>query len=48
MDEVQTNSAAEWLRNAPAWLAAVFLVTAVLVYAVSWRVSVKWYGKYKK
>ena len=48
MDEVQTNSAAEWLRHAPAWLAAVFLVTAVLVYAVSWRVSVKWYGKYRK
>ena len=48
MDEVQTNSAAEWLRNAPAWLAVLFLVTSVLVYAVSWRVSVKWYGKYKK
>lgn len=48
MDEVQTNSAAEWLRYAPAWLAAVFLVTAVLVYAVSWRVSVAWYGKYRK
>ena len=42
MDEVQTNSAAEWLRNAPAWLAVLFLVTSVLVYAVSWRVSVAW------
>ena len=48
MDEVETNSAAEWLRHIPAWLAAAFLVAAVLLYAVSWRVSVAWYGRYKK
>ena len=29
-------------------LAAAFLLAVLALYAVSWRVSVAWYGKYKK
>ena len=28
--------------------AAVLLLAVLALYAVSWRVSVAWYGKYKK
>ena len=48
MEAVQNEDAADWLLHMPVWLAAALLLTGVLVYAVSWRVSVAWYGKYKK
>ena len=44
LQEVQQKSADGWPLYPPFWLAAAFLV----LYAVSWRVSVAWYGKYKK
>lgn len=49
MDELQQNGTGSVPLPVPLWLAAAFLLAAALVlYAVSWRVSVAWYGKYKK
>lgn len=44
MDELQQNGPG----SVPLWLAAVLLLAVLALYAVSWRVSVAWYGKYKK
>ena len=40
--------AADWLQNTPLWMAAAMLAVVLAVYAASWRLSVAWYGKYKK
>lgn len=32
----------------PGWLPVLLLAAVLVLYAVSWRVSVAWYGKYKK
>lgn len=48
LQEVQQKSADGWPLHPPFWLAAVFLLAVLALYAVSWRVSVAWYGKYKK
>ena len=48
MDELQQNSAGSGPLPVPLWLAAVLLLAVLALYAVSWRVSVAWYGKYKK
>lgn len=45
LQELQQES---WLLAAPLWPATVLLLAALALYAVSWRVSVQWYGKYKK
>ena len=47
LQEVQQESDG-WLLEPPLWLVAALLLAALAVYAVSWRVSVAWYGKYKK
>lgn len=48
LQEVQQESADGWPLHPPFWLAAAFLLAVLALYAVSWRVSVAWYGKYKK
>lgn len=48
LQEVQQESADGWQLYPPFWLAAAFLLAVLALYAVSWRVSVAWYGKYKK
>lgn len=48
LQEVQKESADGWPLHPPFWLAAAFLLAVLALYAVSWRVSVAWYGKYKK
>ena len=48
LQEVQQKSADGWPLFPPFWLAAAFLLAVLALYAVSWRVSVAWYGKYKK
>ena len=48
LQEVQQESADGWPLYPPFWLAAAFLLAVLALYAVSWRVSVAWYGKYKK
>ena len=48
LQEVQQKSADGWPLYPPFWLAAAFLLAVLALYAVSWRVSVAWYGKYKK
>ncbi len=48
LDEVQKNGAEGWLLQPPVWLPVLLLAAALALYAVSWRVSVAWYGKYKK
>lgn len=47
LQEVQQKSADGWPLYPPFWLAAAFLLAVLALYAVSWRVSVAWYGKYK-
>lgn len=48
LQEVQQESADGWPLYPPLWLAVAFLLAVLALYAVSWRVSVAWYGKYKK
>ena len=48
MDELQHNGTGSGPLPVPLWLAAVLLLAVLALYAVSWRVSVAWYGKYKK
>ena len=48
LQEVQQKSADGWPLYPSFWLAAAFLLAVLALYAVSWRVSVVWYGKYKK
>lgn len=48
MDELQQNGPGSRPLPVPLWLAAVLLLAVLALYAVSWRVSVAWYGKYKK
>ena len=48
MDELQQNGTGSGPLPVPLWLAAVLLLVVLTLYAVSWRVSVAWYGKYKK
>ena len=48
MDELQQNGPGSGPLPVPLWLAAVLLLAVLALYAVSWRVSVAWYGKYKK
>ena len=48
MDELQQNGPGSVPLPVPLWLAAVLLLAVLALYAVSWRVSVAWYGKYKK
>ena len=48
MDELQQNGPGSGPLPVPLWLAAVLLLAVLGLYAVSWRVSVAWYGKYKK
>ena len=48
MDELQQNGPGSGPLPGPLWLAAVLLLAVLALYAVSWRVSVAWYGKYKK
>lgn len=48
MDELQQNGPGSGPLFVPLWLAAVLLLAVLALYAVSWRVSVAWYGKYKK
>lgn len=48
MDELQQNGTGSGSLPVPLWLAAVLLLAVLALYAVSWRVSVAWYGKYKK
>lgn len=48
MDELQQNGTGSVPLPVPLWLAAAFLLAVLALYAVSWRVSVAWYGKYKK
>ena len=48
MDELQQNGTGSGPLPVPLWLAAVLLLVVLALYAVSWRVSVAWYGKYKK
>ena len=48
MDELQQNGTGSVPLPVPLWLAAVLLLVVLTLYAVSWRVSVTWYGKYKK
>lgn len=48
LQEVQQKSADGWPLYPPFWLAAAFLLAVLALYAVSWRVSVAWYGEYKK
>ena len=43
-----SRTAREVGRSCALWLAAVLLLAVLALYAVSWRVSVAWYGKYKK
>lgn len=48
MDELQQNGPGSGPLPVPLWLAAVLLLAVLALYAVSWRVSVAWYGKYKE
>ena len=48
LQEVQQKSVDGRQLYPPFWLAAAFLLAVLALYAVSWRVSVAWYGKYKK
>lgn len=48
MDELQQNGPGSGPLPVPLWLAAVLLLAVLALYAMSWRVSVAWYGKYKK
>ena len=48
MDDLQQNGTGSGPLPVPLWLAAVLLLAVLALYAVSWRVSVAWYGKYKK
>lgn len=48
MDELQQNGTGSGPLPVPLWLAAVLLLAVLALYAVSWRMSVAWYGKYKK
>ena len=48
MYELQQNGPGSGPLPVPLWLAAVLLLAVLALYAVSWRVSVAWYGKYKK
>ena len=48
MDELQQTGTGSGPLPVPLWLAAVLLLAVLALYAVSWRVSVAWYGKYKK
>ena len=48
MDELQQNGPGSGPLPVPLWLAAVLLLAVLALYAVSWRVSGAWYGKYKK
>lgn len=48
MDELQQNGPGSGPLPVPLWLAAVLLLAVLALYAVSWRLSVQWYGKYKK
>lgn len=48
MDELQQNGPGSGPFPVPLWLATVLLLAVLALYAVSWRVSVAWYGKYKK
>ena len=48
MDELQQNGPGSGPLPVPLWLAAVLLLAVLALYAVSWRVSVALYGKYKK
>ena len=48
MDELQQNGTGSVPLPVPLWLAAVLLLVVLTLYAVSWRVSVAWYGRYKK
>ena len=48
MDELQQNGTGSGPLPVPLWLAAVLLLVVLALYAASWRVSVAWYGKYKK
>lgn len=48
MDELQQNGPGSGPLPVPLWLAAVLLLAVLALYAASWRVSVAWYGKYKK
>ena len=48
MDELQQNGPGSGPLPVPLWLVAVLLLAVLALYAVSWRVSVAWYGKYKK
>lgn len=48
MDELQQNGPGSGPLPVPLWLAAVLLLAVLALYAVSWRVSVAWYGKYRK
>lgn len=48
MEELQQNGTGSGPLPVSLWLAAVLLLAVLALYAVSWRVSVAWYGKYKK
>lgn len=48
MDELQQNGPGSGPLPVPLWLAAVLLLAVLALYALSWRLSVQWYGKYKK
>ena len=48
MDELQQNGPGSGSLPVPLWLAAVLLLAVLVLYALSWRLSVQWYGKYKK
>lgn len=48
LGELQQNGTGSVPLPVPLWLAAVLLLVVLTLYAVSWRVSVAWYGKYKK
>ncbi|RGC31695.1 ABC-2 transporter permease [Faecalibacterium prausnitzii] len=48
MDELQQNGTGSGPLPVPLWLAAVLLLAVLVLYALSWRLSVQWYGKYKK
>ena len=48
LQELQQDGLEGWFARLPLWPVAVFLLAALALYAVSWRVSVAWYGKYKK
>lgn len=48
MDELQQNGPGSGPLPVPLWLVAVLLLAVLALYALSWRLSVQWYGKYKK